>query len=221
MSHRVRILDAGWTTHNVRRLAVEKPEGYAFRPGEATEVAVDKDGWREEKRPFTFTSLRTWDHLESNIKVYPEHDGVTEQIGRLEPGDHLFIDEPWGAIAYRGAGTYIAGGAGITPFIAILRDVASRGKDSGNTLIFSNATENDIILREEFEKMEGLACIFTVTGQPDSDLARGPVDRAFLERTVSDFSQPFYVCGPPGMVKDIAAVLRDLGAKPDGIVFEE
>lgn len=208
-------------THDVVRLTVEKPDGYRFTPGQATDVALDRDGWREETRPFTFTALADADHLQFVIKVYDDHDGVTQQIGGLREGDRLLIDEPWGAITYTGPGTFIAGGAGVTPFIAILRDLAAKGDLAGNRLIFSNKTERDIIMREEFEAMEGLDCLFTVTDQPDSALARGLVDRDFLKKHVTDFSQSFYVCGPPKMVESVSADLEALGAQPDSVVFED
>jgi len=221
MTHTVRILSIAAVTHDVRRLRVEKPAGFAFVPGQATEVAVDREGWRDEKRPFTFTALNDWPELEFTIKIYPEHDGVTEQIGRLEAGDRLIIDEPWGTIQYRGKGCFIAGGAGVTPFIAIIRDLAEKGELAGNTLIFSNRTERDIILRDEFESLDGLQCLFTVTDEPGSALARGMVDKAFLQEHVGDFDQAFYVCGPPKMVEEVSRHLEELGAEPDAIVFEE
>jgi ferredoxin-NADP reductase len=221
MSHKVKVLDAGWETHDVRRLVVEKPNGYTFVPGQATDVAIDKDGWRDEQRPFTFTSLNAWPHLEFMIKVYPDHEGVTDQIGKLEAGDRLLLEDPWGAIEFRGNGCFIAGGAGITPFVAILRDLQAGGKISGNALIFSNKTERDIILRSELGGMDGLACQFMVTRQPDSELSGGRIDEAFLKDHVSDFSQQFYVCGPEKMVDSISSALRSLGADPEGIVFEQ
>ena len=208
-------------THDVVRLTTEKPDGYRFEPGQATDVTLDKDGWREETRPFTFAALADADHLQFVIKVYNDHDGVTRQIGNLTAGDRLLIDEPWGAIKYKGPGVFIAGGAGITPFIAILRDLQAKGRLAGNRLIFSNKTERDIILRDEFEAMDGLDCLFTVTDQPDSALARGLVDRDFLSRHVTDFSQDFYVCGPPKMVESVSEDLEALGAEPDSMVFED
>jgi len=221
MTHTVRILSVSDVTHNVRRLRVEKPEGYEFVPGQATEVAIDDDQWRDEKRPFTFTSLNQWPELEFTIKIYPDHGGVTEQIGRLQAGDRLVIDEPWGAIEYRGKGCFIAGGAGVTPFIAIIRDLKERGELAGNMLIFSNLTERDIILRSEFEEADGLECLFIVTDEPASPLASGMIDKAFLQNHIGDFDQEFYVCGPPKMVEEISRHLEELGAEPDAITFEE
>lgn len=221
MTRSIEVRDVAPVTHDVVRIVTEKPAGYRYEPGQATEVAVDRDGWRQETRPFTFTSLNRAEHLEFTIKVYDDHDGVTRQVGKLKPGDRLLIDDPWGAIRYKGRGVFIAGGAGITPFIAILRQLRATGGLAGNRLIFSNKTERDIILRDELEAAEGLDCLFTVTEQPGSPLARGLVDRSFLQRHVKNFGRAFYVCGPPQMVESVAADLSALGADPDTVVIED
>jgi ferredoxin-NADP reductase len=45
----VKILDITPVTHNVKRFRFEKPEGYHFNPGQATEVSVNnRDGKRRE-----------------------------------------------------------------------------------------------------------------------------------------------------------------------------
>lgn len=208
-------------TPDVRRYIGDKPGGYTFQPGQATEVHLDRDGWRDEARPFTFTSLPADDHLEFTIKSYPDHDGVTEQIGRLGEGDRLLIGDAWGAITDHGPGVFIAGGAGVTPFIALLRQREADGTLDGCHLIFSNATEADIILRDEFEAMPGLRTTFLVTDDPSSELSAGRLDAEALGHLVDDTGQPFYLCGPPSMVDDIGAALREMGASPDGITIEE
>ncbi len=116
---------------------------------------------------------------------------------------------------------FIAGGGGVTPFIAILRRLNADGRIAGHTLIASDKTEEDIILRDEFEAMDGLTCIWTVTGEENSSLARGRIDADFLKAHVKDFKQHFYVCGPDEMVKDIREVLGDLGADTESVVFEK
>ncbi len=221
MPHAVRILSVDPVTHNVRRFTCEKPQGFSFEPGQATEVSLDQDGWRDEKRPFTFTSLPDDENLEFTIKIYPDHDGLTEQLGVVREGARLLIDDPWGTITYKGPGVFIAGGAGVTPFIAILRDLRRRGALDGHMLIFSNKTERDIILRDEFEAMSGLRSVFTLTGENVEGLDYGKIDRTLITRHVKDFDQHFYVCGPDKMISDIKALLADLGADADGVVFEK
>jgi ferredoxin-NADP reductase len=216
----VKILDTVPVTHNVRHYRLERPNGYNFSPGQATEVSIDREGWQDQKRPFTFTCLPDADNLEFTIKSYFDHTGVTNELWSLGPGDKLILRDVWGTIQYRGAGTFIAGGAGVTPFIAILRHLNATGKIADNRLIVSNQTEKDIILRDEFEAMDGLETLWTVTNDPKSKLVQERIDADFLKRQVTDFSQNFYLCGPDAMVKDLRGVLEDLGADVAKVTWE-
>lgn len=209
-------------THDTHHLVFNKPDGYEFTPGQATDLALDRDGWRDKKRPFTFTSLPGDQTLEFVIKSYPDHHGVTEQIAGLKMTDQVLIENPWGAISDKGPGVFIAGGAGITPFIAILkRRLQTHGTLDDCMLVFSNRTEKDIILRDAFTSMRGLDCRFVVTDDPDSDLPDTRVDKPFLEGIVAETGGPFYICGPDAMVADVSAALKDLGIPQDRIVTED
>ena len=121
LAHRVRILKKEALSPTVDRWVTEKPAGYDFRPGQATHIAIDQKGLRDEDRAFTMTSLPEDDHLEFVIKRYPERDGMTDALSQVAVDEYFFIDEPGGKLTYDGPGTFIAGGAGVTPFIAILR----------------------------------------------------------------------------------------------------
>lgn len=221
MTHRVTIRSITPVTHNVNRYRLEKPQGYRFSPGQATEVSIDKDGWRDKKNPFTFTALNDEDELEFTIKTYSDHNGVTNMLAGLTAGDALLIREPWGTIQYKSPGTFIAGGAGVTPFIAILRQLDATGGLAGNRLIASNRTEADIILRDEFEAMQGLETLWTVTDDDRSGVLNERIDRGFLERHVANFNQNFYLCGPDGMVGDLRRTLQELGADVDTLTWEK
>jgi ferredoxin-NADP reductase len=219
--HIVKILHTEYITHDVKRITVEKPKGYRFTPGQATEVAVNKPEWKKERRPFTFTSLNSWPHLEFTIKIYPERKGVTEQIGRLRVGDELLIHDVWGAIAYNGPGVFIAGGAGVTPFIAILRQLEKDRKLNGNMLIFSNKTSKDIILYDEFNRMLGDNFVNVLTRENVIGFTDKRIDEEFLKVTIRNFSQNFYVCGPEKFIEAIQAILVDLGAESEAVVIEK
>lgn len=224
MSHTVEIKSIEQVTHDVKQFTFDKPDGYTFTPGQATEVSINQEGWKDEKRPFTFTSLNEDPNLQFTIKIYDDHDGVTKQIGKLEAGDEFIIDDAWGTIQYKGPGVFLAGGAGVTPFIAILRQLHKNGELEGNKLIFSNTTANDVILRGEFERMLGENFISVLTdeaGQENDIFLDGFIDKEFLEDQINDFSQPFYVCGPPGFNENMMKYLKELGADPDSLVFEE
>ena len=220
MSTSVKIIDTIPVTHNVRHYRVERPKDYRFTPGQATEVSLDKSGWQDKKRPFTFTSLPDADVLEFTIKSYFDHSGVTNELWSSGAGDSLILSDVWGTIQYGGPGTFIAGGAGVTPFIAILRDLDAKGKIAGNRLIVSNQSEKDIILRDEFEAMEGLEVLWTVTDDPKSNLLQERIDADFLKAHVDDLSGRFYLCGPDQMVKDLRSDLDQLGADVSNVTWE-
>ncbi|MBE9639012.1 FAD-binding oxidoreductase [Salipiger mangrovisoli] len=226
MSRKLTLQSIEPLTHDVHHLVFDRPEGLDFVPGQAVDMALDRDGWREERRPFTFTSLPEETRLEFVIKSYPEsaegHDGVTARIGRLQPGDSVLVEEPWGAIEDKGDGVFIAGGAGVTPFIAILRNkLAQRGTLEGNTLVFSNKTEADILLRESFEQMPGLRTVFVVTDEEDSPRHRERIDGELLAQVVVPERDLCYICGPDAMLDDMSQALRDIGVADARIVTEE
>src|SRR5579872_4953667 len=219
--HSVKILTIQDVTHNVRAYRVEKPSGYRFIPGQATEVAIDMDGWREERRPFTFTGLNEDPYLEFTIKSYQDHAGVTNELYKLKAGDRLILHDVWGAIAYKGPGYFIAGGAGITPFIAILRQLDREKAIGDNRLFFSNKTAADIIYHKELKGIMGDRARYVLTQESLPQFEKGPIDKSFLRNHIRDFAVNFYVCGPDKMVTDIAGALAESGAKPDTVVFEK
>lgn len=220
MTHTLTLRSKEQLTPDTHRYVFDRPANLEFKPGQATELTLLKDGWRDEARPFTFTSLPEDGALEFVIKSYPDHDGVTEQLAKMEAGDTVEIDEPFGAISDHGPGVFIAAGAGITPFIPILEKHAAAGK-MNCTLIFTNHTTDDIILRDKWQQMEGLTTIFTVTDEDDTNVEVEKVDKAFLQQHLSDFGQTFYLCGPEGFVNDVRDALKELGADADKIITEE
>lgn len=221
MEKTVKIKEVKPVTHDVKQFIVEKPDGYKFTPGHATEVSINTEKWKNEKRPFTFTSLNEDDYLEFTIKIYPDHDGVTEQLGKLKSGDELIVRDTWGAIEYKGPGYIIAGGAGITPYIAMLRELKKKNKLDGIKLFYSNKSDKDIILKEELDTMLGKNATYVITDQKDTNFTNAYIDEDFLKKHIENFDEKFYVCGPPKMTEEIGDTLEKLGADPDAVTLDD
>jgi hypothetical protein len=220
-NHIVKIISVEPVTHDVKRFTIQKPEGFEFIPGQATEVSINTPDLKNEKQPFTFTNLKENENLEFTIKIYDSHNGVTKELAKLKHGDELIIRDVWGAIEYKGEGVFIAGGAGVTPFIAILRQLQADDKIANNKLIFTNKSEKDIILKKEFNEMLGLNFMNTLTAEKKEGYENSRIDFNFLKDKIDNFKQHFYVCGPPEFVKAISEALTQLGAKTDAVVFEK
>jgi ferredoxin-NADP reductase len=219
--HVVRILETGSITHNVKYFRVERPENYFFTPGQATEVSVNTPELRDERRPFTFTTITSAPYLEFVIKRYPDHHGVTDAIHRLNEGDTLLIHDVFGAIKYRSKGYFIAGGAGITPFISIFRELNLSGEAASNFLIFANRTSNDIILEEELRSMLGSNYVNILSDEILPEYEHGLIDQDFLKKYIKDNTSDFYVCGPPPMMDMVLSELKSFGIQESRIIVEE
>ena len=218
--HIVKIISVDQVTHDVKRFRFEKPAGYSFIPGQATDVSINIPEWKNEKRPFTFTCLNKESYLEFTIKIYPSHKGVTNELGKIKPGAELIIRDVWGAISYKGKGVFIAGGAGITPFISILRDLHTKNEIPGNTLIFANKTKADIILEDELRSLLGNSFINILSDEKADGYFHGMVSKNFLKSTVDDLNRKYYVCGPQPMIDAVLKQLADLGVGENSITLE-
>lgn len=218
--HFIKILETEYLTHDVKRFRTIKPDGYQFIPGEATDIVINQPEWKGKRHAFTFTGLNEWPFLEFTIKIYRKRNGFTNKLDQLVPGDELIIHDSFGNFHYRGEGTFIAGGAGVTPFIAILRQLVRDGKIGNNRLLFSNRTAGDIILRDEFESMLGKNFINTLTREESNVYQHHKIDHSFLKENISDFSQYFYICGKVEMMKSIRRDLISLGAQEDKVIIE-
>ena len=218
--HIVKILDIKPVTHDVKRYRVEKPDGYNFIPGQATELCINILQWVNEPRPFTFTSLNEWEFLEFTIKSYRDHDGVTNALDKLVPGDELILHDVWGAIHYEEPGLFIAGGAGVTPFIAILRSLHLKNMLEGNQLLFANKTSKDILLKDEFEKMLGKNFINILSGEKVEGHEFGFITEELLKNYIKSENDYIYLCGPPPMMDGVQLMLDKMGVGKNKLIVE-
>ena len=218
--HHVKIKSINKITHDVLNIKTEKPDNYDFKPGQATEVSINKPDWQNEKRPFTFTCLPENDYLEFTIKTYPSRKGVTNELLSLKPSDEIIIHDVWGTINYKDEGVFIAGGAGVTPFISIFRYLSSRNEIGNNQLIFANKTKADIILEQEFKELLGKNFINILSEEKDNEYPHGHITPDFLKQNIKDFNKYFYVCGPPPMMDEIEKQLAELAVKEKNIIKE-
>jgi ferredoxin-NADP reductase len=213
MNHSVKILNMEPLNHNVIRFQLEKPPGYSFEAGQAIELMIAEP----EKRgpsPFTFTSLNTTRYLELTIKIYKERDGLTSALARKHVGDTVSISDPWDSFLNKGPGVFIAGGAGITPFIALLRQLKADGNIGNSSLFFSNKTRKDIFMEGELRSLVGDR-YYNILTEDAGESNAGRLDAHYLKEHIVNLEQPFYLCGPPGFAESLQDAITTLGAKQD------
>ena len=143
---------------------------------------------------------------------------MSSYLHDLRPGDSLAMKGPlpgptWKTNMHKQVGL-IAGGAGITPCYQLIRRILSDPNDKTKiTLLYSNHTEEDILLKSEFDKLakehaNQFSVNYTVS-QPSSAWTggRGRITREILERTMpkpTDENIKLFVCGPDGFYTTIS-----------------
>lgn len=219
--HIVKIASIEKINHDVLRIITEKPKEYSFTPGQATEISINKADLKDKKRPFTFTSLPDDNLLEFIIKIYPSHKGVTNELLKLKIKDELILHDVFGAINYEGEGVFIAGGAGVTPFISIFKYLESKNEIGNNKLIFANKTKKDIILEDEFNSLLGSNFINILSDENFQGYANGQITKAFIKENSNETNKLFYLCGPPAMMEAVEKQLSDLDVNKASIIKEK
>lgn len=220
MNYILKILSVSKATPDVLHIVAEKPVDLTFLPGQAADISLNKSPWEEELRPFTFTSLPTDDTLEFLIKTYPSHHGVTNELLTLRENDEFILHGVFGDIQYKGEGIFIAGGAGITPFVSIFKDLKNKESIGNNKLIFANKTVEDIIDKEEFQDMLGENFINVLSQESVEGYETGYITKELISRCIDGEGLYFYLCGPEPMMDAVEAQLTALGISNEFIVKE-
>jgi len=215
MNHEVRILGKKSLNHDVVQFQLERPSGYQFVAGQAIELEL-RAPVRRGPAPFTFTGLNTSPNLELTIKIYRDHDGLTAALERLHVGDSVSITDPWDSFTDKGPGVFIAGGAGITPFVALLRQMQVDGTVGGSTLLFANKSSKDAFLRDELKGILGNRYV-DVLAFDDNGRSNQLIDEAFLKIQIQNLQQPINVCGPPGFMDAVQGALKKIGASEQAV----
>ena len=183
MGQNVKIRAIESLTHDVLQIRTEKPKNINYLPGMAADVSINKLGWENKLRAFTFTSLPENNFLEFVIKTYSDHNGVTKELNNLKIGDELIIGDVFGNIKYKGEGLFIAGGTGITPFIAIFKKLKNENILCNNILLFANKTKADIILEKQLSVWLGDNAIHVLSTEKTEGYEHGYISKEMIINT--------------------------------------
>lgn len=158
-----------------------------------------------EAHPFTVSGMSADGCLEVAIKALGP---CTRRIQEIEPHVLLRVQGPFGRfLADRdGPQLWVAGGVGITPFIAALRD---RPPTQLTTLIYLYRREEEAAFLEELRALASTDPRFELRSQACGE---EPPALDQLLATVSCLAErQVQVCGPSGLVEALRESLRRLG----------
>ncbi|KAI9705942.1 MAG: NADH-cytochrome b5 reductase [Candelina mexicana] len=250
--------DQGWislkldsveqVSHNTKRFRFSLPDKDDVSGLQITSALLTKyKGPEMEKpaiRPYTPVSDEdSRGFIDFVIKSYP-NGPMSEHLHSMEPQQRLDFKGPipkypWEPNKHDHI-ALIAGGTGITPMYQLARAIFKNPEDKTKvTLVFGNVTEEDILLKREFEDLENTYPqrfrAFYVLDKPPEGWTQGSgfITKDLLKTVIPEPKNEnikIFVCGPPGMYKAISGtkkspqdqgelegILKELGYSKDQV----
>jgi predicted ferric reductase len=193
--------------------------GVSFRAGQFGFLSMKLDGLREP-HPFTIAAADSKSGYISFV-IRALGDYTKKLISEVEPGDLADVYAPYGRferspLAQREI--WVAGGVGISPFLAWLQDEQGRGFEHVTLFYCYTAGRAfpDIASLRELTDRKGVE-LLPVSGAGDPDLGKRLAE---IIREHGSSGLDIAVCGPAGLLKHIRSVAVENGIEPSRIRHE-
>ena len=215
-------------TPGVNSFTLDLPAWRAHRAGQHYDVRLTAPDGYQAQRSYSVASPPSREGA-VDLTIERIADGEVSPYFHdvLEVGDRVEVRGPIGGYfvwepALGGPLLLVAGGSGVVPLMAMLRERAVANPRPPAALLYSSRTFDDVIYREELDALAaadtGLRILETLTrSQPPEwkGYARR-IDRAMLAEAVAAAgAEPLaYICGPTLLVEAAANGLVELGLPP-------
>lgn len=214
-------------THDITRLTVKLEQPLAYRAGQYANLHLDG---LDAGRSYSFAAPA-------------RDDGVVSFFVRKVPGGRFSVlvndesvvgrgvrvDGPNGEFYLRGSNApllLVAGGSGLAPILALLKDALASGVRRPATLLFGARTQRDLYALDEIDAIARawpapfrfVPVLSEALGDAGWTGERGLVSEkipALLERGAHA-----YLCGPPAMIDAAVELLRARGVAREHIHFD-
>ncbi len=164
----------------------------------------------DEKRYFTISSAPHEQNIMLTTRFSDPGSDFKKALKNMPIGQTIEATDPHGSFTLEDPSknyVFLAGGIGITPFRAILLDLAHHKKPINITLLYANRDQN-IVFKEELEKL--LPVHYFI--DPDR------IDEKAILSTVYRLpSTVYYISGPEFFVLNMERLLSNLGVPPENI----
>lgn len=220
-------------TPRVRSLILDLQEWPGHRAGQHIDIRLTAEDGYQAQRSYSIASAPEAPNLAVTVERIDEGEVSPYLAGHVQVGDKFEIRGPIGGYfvwtaALGGPLFLIAGGSGIAPLMAMLRHRVLAGAMPPTLLIHSSRSFDDIIFREEIDRLaakeDGLTVYHTLTQSQPVGWSGGNrrIDKAMLaDIGIPPAMKPrIYVCGPTPLVESAARSLAELGHEP-GLIKTE
>jgi len=211
-------------TPRVKTLVLRVPGWPGHLPGQHVDVRLTGEDGYQAQRSYSIASAPEAPHVALTVERIEDGEVSPYLVAELQQGDRFELRGPIGGyfvwtVALGGPLFLIAGGSGIVPLMAMLRHRSAVGSTSAAVLLYSSRTLEDVIYRDELDRLaargDGLTVVHTLTRVRPAVWTGGArrIDRSML----ADVGFPasarprIFVCGPTSLVESAGQLLLDLG----------
>ena len=232
MEHfKLRLAASHMLAPSVRHLAFERDDGapFAFVPGQFIQVHFHYADGKPTKRSYSVGTVGDGSGPVQRLEIavsYVDGGAATELLSKLDEGDTIEASGPYGRFCLMDADTnarylLVATGTGVTPYRAMLPQIAKLTRSRGCTfaLVYGARNETELLSGAEFEafarEVPGFtfhACLSrTPRAVPRPHDRNGRAQVALGELGPNAASDIAYLCGNPNMVDEAFAMLKEAG----------
>jgi ferredoxin-NADP reductase len=219
-------------TPRVITLRLESDTWTGHLPGQHVDVRLTAEDGYQAQRSYSVASTPARGQLQLTVEDIPDGEVSPYLKDELRRSDQLELRGPIGGYFTwtekdGGPLLLVAGGSGVVPLMSMLRYRQAIDSDIPATLLYSSRSWEEIIYREELDRLSAdpnLRIVHTLTrSHPDDwDGYTRRIDTAMLEEVMGapGPGKLAYVCGPTRLVENVANDLVALGYSPARVKTE-
>ena len=228
------VIETQMETAQAKSLVLALPDWIGHQAGQHIDVRLTADDGYQAERSYSIASPpEKTGHIALTVERLEDGEVSPYLVDELRVGDKLELRGPIGGYfvweAHMGGPLLlVAGGSGIVPLMAMIRHRQRVGSHVATRLIYSSRNYEDIIYRDELDRLANddrmLEVVHTLTRtQPPGWTGyHRRIDAELLgENSWPPEKQPLaFICGPTSFVETAAAGLLALGYEPARIKTE-
>jgi ferredoxin-NADP reductase len=225
------VVDVVAETPRVKTIAFDVAGWAGHLPGQHVDVRLTADDGYQAQRSYSIASAADGTRIELTVERLEDGEVSPYLTDELRPGDKIELRGPIGGYfvwepSQDGPVLLVGGGSGVVPLMAMIRARAAAGSTTDTRLLFSSRGWDDVIYRDELERLSGrgLRVVHTLTrSQPPTwaGYARRVDEEMLAELGPGPAERPrIYVCGSTPFVEAVAKALVQLGHEPQRVKTE-
>ena len=226
--HAIQVIKKQQLTPDSVKLVFDIPaelvKEFSFAPGQYINLNVTVEG-QEYRRSYSICSGPA-EKLSIGVKAIENGIVSTFLVHTLQEGDLLHISKPEGNFGLKETDKTIvafAAGSGITPILSIAKSL--EGTNNKLTLYYGNKSFNEILFREELEKLSNTNVIHFLSQETHEGYKSGRIDEKNLRDEIKSNlellkADVFMICGPEAMIQTVEDNLKFFGVASDKIKYE-